>query len=250
MHAGTQLDNKEKEINVRSPLLAYFLVLAATLLVTTELIFDHKLFANYHMICEFILQFLFGMFVFEFVTQYFWNPIEYFTYHTLPKIVEKLARGEECLFYTICSDDCKPFTLFLYAVSWFLFYCGLKRSKLTCKPQDSSPENNNNYWTSDRTNNSYCTTGNNNYSLDNVDVAPPLPSIYDQQKGTRMCDISRQERQHNKTLTSHHNKSTDQKLKKKNDTKKNTTNAHRSRRKSPRKNTAGLNRCMDCRYSK
>lgn len=247
MYVDMYLDNNEKEINVRSPLLAYFLVLAATLLVTTEFIFDYKLFASYHTVCESILQFLFGMFVFDFVTQFFWKPIEHFTYHTLPKTVEKLADGEECLFNLICHYDCTPYTLFLYAFSWFLFYCSLKRFL-------SSPESYN-YNYGSTANNFYstnCRDYNNNY-FNSLNVSSPLPSNQ-HREGTRLCDISRQEQDHNKSpsceLISCHKKSTGQKSKKKNNSKKNATSMIRSRQKSPRKSTGDSSKCMNCIYNK
>lgn len=231
-YAEPHSDSIENEINIRSPLLAYFLVLAATLLVVAEIISYFKLFANHHAVCEYILQFFFGMFVFEFVTQFFWNPIELFIYHTLPKTVEKLARGEECLFNFICSNDCTPYTLILYTVSLFLFFCSLKCSI-------NSPENSSIY--------NCGSTANNYSSTNNLNLSPPLPSILDQEKSTRMCDISQTKQKRNKSpsckLTSCQSKSIGQKSKKKNNnTKKNTTNMIRSRHTSPRK------RCMHCIY--
>lgn len=124
-------NSKEKE-KVRGPLLTYILVLAATFIVVTEFIFELQLFKKHHLLCAFILQFLFGMFMFEFVIFYFWNPIEYFAYQTLPKKMEELADGDECLLHIICHDDHKPFTVLLYIITLFLFYCSLHHSRLTC----------------------------------------------------------------------------------------------------------------------
>lgn len=232
------LDNGSKEINVRSPLFAYFLVMTATFLIVAQFVLDFKLFANYNAICESILQFLFGMFVFEFVTQFFWNPIEYFTYHTLPKTVEKLSHGDQCLFNYICIDDCTPYTLFLYAVSWFLFYCSLK-----CSHENNRGSTVNSYSATEY-DNFHPTNGSSSFNhFNNVNLPLQLQSISDQQKGTRMCDISRR-KQHNESptcnLKSCSNKSNSQKSKKRNNSTKRTTKMMRSQQSSPRK------RCMTC----
>ena len=121
---------KEK---VRSPLLTYILVLAATFVFIAEFNFRfEEPIPWYHILGAFIFQLIIGMLVFEYVIFYFWNRIEEFAYKTLPKKVEELSGADECLFHIICHDDHKPFTILLYIITFFLFYCSLYRSQLTC----------------------------------------------------------------------------------------------------------------------